>query len=357
MKDLSYAYFDSFNEWLSSFPSAWIEHIHCDLTYPVVKLKECLVIHQTYGLPGRDAVDEEYFLVSPNNKILEYNLIYSKYKNVPGSFVSHLISEQINPWKNIDVVLDNSEPAYFHAAKPNYGHAILDCLPDILVVGNHIAKNNGRIYTGINPDNSLMEALQMIDKDLTGFCVTPQNHGIATQKTWRSFRVRNMILPPHRSRTEKVDYLKKYFIPRMRGNSKINSRADANSVFIQREKKARVKIDNSTETALKAKGFQKIDATQLSLQESFDIFSNAAKIIISFGAETANLIFSDNALIYLLVDAKKMTEPLYLNALTDTILSISNSRLSIIPLESDGEVISSSGLADSKLILSSLSFI
>ena len=53
-----------------------------------------------------------------------------------------------------------------------------------------------------------------------------------------------------------------------------------------------------------------------------------------------------------------MLDPLYLNALTDTVISLSNSKLYIIPLESAGESISNSGgLADSKLILSNLNFL
>lgn len=357
VKNTSYLYFDSFNEWLSSFPPKWIEYIYHDSHYPIVKLKECVVIHQTYGLPGRNAVDEEYFLISPNNKILEYSSVYSKYKGIDGSFFHALVSRKINPWKSVDVALENNMPIYFHAAKPNYGHTILDCLPDILATSNYIIKNNGRIYTGVNPDKSLIDAISISERKLIDYCIPPEMHGWPTKGTWRSFKVKNLILPPHRSRTEKVDYLKKHFIPNIRDFQQAEGLERKKNICIQRATKGRISIDKLMEKDLDLLGFHKIDATQLSLKESFSYFSRAEKIIISFGAETANLIFSENALIYLLVDAKKMVEPLYLNALTDTVLSISNSRINIIPLESEGETINSSSLADSRLLLSSTDFL
>ena len=234
VRNRSNKHFDSFNEWLSSFPSTWIEYIYCNSTYPVVKIKECLVIHQIYALPGRKTVDEEYFIISPNNKILEYNSIYSPYKGIEGSFVQSLVSSDINPWANVDVIIDNKEPCYFHAAKPNYGHAILDCLPDILAVGDYIIKNNGSIYTGFNPDKSLIDALQIVQKELIGYCVPPEIHGRPSDKSWRSYKVKNLILPPHRSRTEKVDYLK-YFIPKIELVQQTNPRMSKENIYIQRK--------------------------------------------------------------------------------------------------------------------------
>ena len=121
-----------------------------------------------------------------------------------------------------------------------------------------------------------------------------------------------------------------------------------------RKSDTRVYVPQSTEKDLNALGFHIVDATQLSITNLF-LYSLTNKIIVTFGAETANLIFTDHASVYLLVDSRKMIEPLYLNALTD-ILAISNSRLSIIPLESDGDT-NSSGLGDSKLTLPSVDFL
>ena len=66
---------------------------------------------------------------------------------------------------------------------------ILDCLPDILAVGDYIIKNNGSIYTGFNPDKSLIDGTDS-QKELIGYCVPPEIHGRPSDKSWRSYKVK-----------------------------------------------------------------------------------------------------------------------------------------------------------------------
>ena len=123
--------------------------------------------------------------------------------------------------------------------------------------------------------------------------------------------------------------MRKHFLPFFNINS--NNRHIDNhypNIIIEREKNERVHIKDTALDVLKSQKFEKIDATQLTLQDSFRIFSNAKNIILPFKAETANLMFASNASVFLLVDRGRLTD-LFLSECYDRYYTFYN-RIKII---------------------------
>ena len=234
--------FKSLESWLSTFPNSWItkentEHLSSDL----IIIKKCIIVHQKYGLAGRNVFDEEYLFISPTNEILDSSPIYRSRKVVEGTFLGQLLTDggMINPWKDFDAEIKSNGPLYFHAVKPNYGHMLLDFLPDLLSIHNHLIKNKGELFTGANPDYSVYEALDVVSKWLRNNMVDPNKH-LTTKKSYTIFLANNVIISPLRSRCERVSLLKNGFIPLI-ANFKENE--SKKKVIINREQNPRLKID------------------------------------------------------------------------------------------------------------------
>ena len=74
--------FQPTSSWLETFPQGWVKPIFNSSTQVVsgYLLKQCLVVHQTYPLPGRNSIDEEFICLSPTNSILDNQPIYRRAK-------------------------------------------------------------------------------------------------------------------------------------------------------------------------------------------------------------------------------------------------------------------------------------
>ena len=52
---------------------------------------------------------------------------------------------------------------------------MLDCLPDVLAVGRAITKSDGKIYLGINPDQSIYEAIKLVNENIAKQCISSKS--------------------------------------------------------------------------------------------------------------------------------------------------------------------------------------
>jgi len=326
-------YLEIYN-WLQTFPDSWITYVENPLTpySPNFLLKYCIVIHQYYALPNRTVYDEEFILVSPTNNVLDSSPVYRKAKAIKGTYLYILKSNDPagNPWLTYGNELLSNEPKFFCACKPNYGHALLDFLPEYAALNKLIGELEGSFYIGSYPDGSINDLF---------FILPPKGSIISSGKQINSkvpfpyvvYLAKNVIVSSLRSRAEKVESISQSFTPALK-LSDMNEKSG--NIIVNRKDKPRISISSSVGQWLLENKFVYVDLVGRPLKDAVAIFSNAKNIILAMGAESSNLIFSDeDTVAHLLVNCEQLRSPYYMNAITDTVLPITRSSINIVPLQ------------------------
>lgn len=346
------SFFLNTKDWLQSFPSSWITSIGISSLSYIFCIKKCIVVHQTYMLAGRTYLDEEFLLVSPSGHILDNSPIYRRAKFIPGSYLYDVANSahRCSSWSAYDEELFNSSPKYFHAAKPNYGHVIIDFMPEFCALYKTFSSTNGFFFIGSNPDSILNESVRIFDNVSSASLKTfPFPHN-SSGRSYRIYLASNVVLSPLNSRCDRVTELFNTFLPLIPPTP--FGYSSPKNILINRTQNSRIILGPDGQSWLSNSNYVNYDLTNMNLISTAWLISSATNIVIAVGAEISNLIFaSSTATSHVLLSQNSLSSPHYLNIITDTILPITNSTIYLHPLASEAQLNLSQGLADSRLIL------
>ena len=349
------SYFSNFlntKDWLQTFPSSWTTRVEISSFSFAFCIKKCIVVHQTYLLGGRNYIDEEFLLVSPSGHILDNSPIYRRAKFIPSSYCYDFANSvcKISPWSAFDEELCDSSLKYFHAAKPNYGHVILDFMPEFCALYKTIKSSNGSFFVGSNPDPVLYESVRLLDNSSSSCLKTSPFPHKYSGRSYRIYLATNVILSPLNSRCDRITELFNTLLPAIPPIP--SSHSVAKNIFINRTANSRVLLGPEAQKWLLYSNYVTYDLTKMNLIYTAWLISSASNIVMALGAETSNLIFaSPMATSHILLSQHNLSSPHYLNIITDTIIPITNSNVFLHPLPSEAQDGQHQGMADSKIIL------
>lgn len=345
--------FQPTSNWLDTFPQAWVKPLK-DRNSSVATsyiLKKCIVVHQIYPLPGRKAVDEEFLFISPTNAILDNQPIYRKAKIVPGSFLDHLqrSSTGNSAWANAQTIIKDKSVVAFIIAKSNYGHALLDFLPEAVSIIPHIVPMNGSIHLGSEPNSVVIRALSEI-MNYSDRSPHLASLKCPAQSSYHVYRVHNLLITALNSRAEKISILRDRFIPAIPSPP---HRSDGpKKILVNRAHNQRLLISATVRQELVNKGFTIVDLTKMSFFDTVWMMQSAEIVLLAVGAESSNLVFtSPSTNVFLYANSQQLSSPFYINAIADTILPISMSKISLCPLDPLSSCTDQFSMTDAPLVL------
>lgn len=343
--------------WLETFPRTWITPV-CLSSFPIITgyiLKQCLIVHQVYPLPGRKAYDEEFLFISPTNCVLDNYPIYRKAKIIPGSFLELLRQQPTTnvPWSSPNTVLRDFPLISFIIAKSNYGHALLDFLPEAYSVAPDLIAQDGMIFVGADPNTTILQALSD-SVPLLSPVLRLNPLPDVTYSSFNIYKVSNLLITPFNSRADKVAIIQDKFRPRIQD---LPPPTSSTNLLVNRKHNKRLIIDDLLQDELRDQGFSTVDLTTTNFNDTVSLLRSANRVLIPLGAECSNLVFANRyADIRVFVNSQSLSSPFYINAIADTILPITSSNLSICPLDPVNSVTSQMSMTDCPLLLKSGSF-
>ncbi len=318
-------------DWLATFPYSWVDNISTNKFLPIYTLKRCILIHKKYTSNKLDVLDEEFLFISPSLALLCTDSGFLGSKVSRGTFLKDELdcfTLEKDPWSNCNRIISGMNHKLFLSSKLDYGHVLLDYLPQILTATSNINLGQFELYTGCLDNSYAEEGLKLCAEGTNINIISKSIPPIHNNLSYAIYEVKNLILPPCLTRLKKIHILKKYFLPRLENQLAIKKNETmtirSSKIFINREEDPLFHVLPNLKQLILKKGYRFIDFTKKSIFEAYCYIVNSEHVIVPLGAETANLIFAKNTIITILLDSSSMDDFDYLSSIYDSVLTLTN---------------------------------
>ena len=298
-------------------------------------VKGASVLYVTYLLPGRDAVDEEFIMLSPHGKVLSLDNFYSPYKRFLGSHFCpvsrgyNLGKEDLEriPCQHIDGIIS------FAPSHPNWGHFLLDWIPHVIDIKNiqkQLGAENIMTISG-QSIGRFRDSIKFLDFRYLGIHEA-FNNGIEVN-TCVVLKPEFLLMPLSPSRDEQISDIREYLAPYIKNVLARNftEHKQLKGMLVNRAIKPRISTSRIDTSLIRTFQICTVDATRLNLEQTIIAFNRTKNVIIPLGAEVSNLIFCQrNIRSFVVVNNSIVTSAPMHKALVDTVYPLTTPHPEII---------------------------
>jgi hypothetical protein len=195
-------------------------------------------------------------------------------------------------------VLEIDEPCIFIGSRPNYGHWFIDFLTKFYLIENFEHLRDVPMVFG-KLKNFHMESLEILGVDQDKIIELPPFDVTG----YTLYRFNKVFIPSDIPYRAGKTFLYKRFV------KDISQEKRKRRLYLSRKNDGeRRRVYNEEEVSfwLEKLGFEIVIPDVLSIKDTVELFSQAEMIVSSFGAQTANMVFTDNCPLILLISSSLM---------------------------------------------------